>query len=149
MMLMKAVFRIDPLTDPRWPDFLERQPRASAFHSPEWLGALHASYGYLPLAYTTSAPQMSLENGWVFCEVRSWLTGRRLVSLPFSDHCDPLTDNPDDFDDIAHTLQEECEQQNWDYVEFRPETLRLARLSARVGKSRNTTLSRLAASFLG
>jgi len=125
---MKAVFQIDPLTDPRWPVLLQRQPNASVFHSPEWLGALHATYGYLPLAYTTSPPHMPLDNGWVFCEVRSWLTGRRLVSLPFSDHCDPLADNPADLEDIAHTLKEECERQGWDYVEFRPQSLLLGNL---------------------
>ena len=125
---MEAMFRINPLIDPRWPDFLERQPRASVFHSPQWLGALHATYGYLPLAYTTSPPQVPLDNGWVFCEVRSWLTGRRLVSLPFSDHCDPLADNPAELEDIAHTLKEERERRGWDYVEFRPQSLLLGNL---------------------
>lgn len=120
---MEPTFRIDPLTDSRWPGFLERQPGASVFHSPEWLRALHATYGYLPLAYTTSPPHSALENGWVFCEVRSWLTGRRLVSLPFSDHCDPLADDPARLEDIAHALKEERGRQGWDYVEFRPQSL--------------------------
>lgn len=126
---MKPVFRINPLTDPRWPVFLQRQPNASVFHSPEWLGALHATYGYSPLAYTTSSPHEVLENGWVFCEIRSWLTGRRLVSLPFSDHCDPLADNAADLEEIARTLKEECEQQGQDYVEFRPKSQLLANVS--------------------
>ncbi len=39
---------------------------------------------------TTCAPDAPLTDGVVFCEVDSWLTGRRLVSLPFSDHCEPL-----------------------------------------------------------
>jgi len=126
---MNAVFHINPLTDPRWPDFLERQPRASVFHTPEWLGPLHATYGYLPLAYTTSPPHVPLKNGWVFCEVRSWLTGRRLVSLPFSDHCDPLADDPAALEDIAHTLQEERQRKNWDYIEFRPQSPALGNIS--------------------
>jgi hypothetical protein len=29
----------------------------------------------------------------VFCRVRSWLTGRRSISLPFSDHCEPLVES--------------------------------------------------------
>ena len=37
-----------------------------------------------------SPPDEPLENGFLFCRVESWLTGRRLVSLPFSDHCEPL-----------------------------------------------------------
>jgi Acetyltransferase (GNAT) domain len=120
---MKTVFRINPLTDPRWPEFLQRHSRATVFHSPAWLSVLHTTYRYLPLAYTTSPPRAPLENGWVFCEVRSWLTGRRLVSLPFSDHCEPLAENPADLEDIAHALRDDRERQNWDYVEVRPQSL--------------------------
>src|SRR5256886_3244169 len=36
------------------------------------------------------SPDQELQNGIPFCVVRSWLTGRRLVALPFSDHCDAL-----------------------------------------------------------
>jgi hypothetical protein len=117
---MRPVFHINPLTDLRWPDFLSRHPNASVFHTQEWLSALQATYGFAPSAYTTSSPGVALENGWVFCEVRSWLTGRRLVSLPFSDHCDPLTDNRTDLEDIAHTLEAQRKDHKWDYVQFRP-----------------------------
>ena len=118
---MNSIFRIDPLSDSRWPALLQRSPQASVFHSPEWLGTLHSTYGYLPVAYTTSPPDSPLENGWVFCEIRSWLTGRRLVSLPFSDHCDPLVDKPVEFGNFAHTLKETWRREGWDYVEFRPQ----------------------------
>jgi hypothetical protein len=66
------------------------------------------------------APEGELENAWVFCDVRSWLTGRRLVSLPFSDHCDPLGQSPSDFHDIACYLNRKRQESEWDYVEFRP-----------------------------
>ena len=36
-----------------------------------------------------------------FAEMKSWLTGRRLVSLPFSDHCEPLVDSEEDLDVMA------------------------------------------------
>ena len=42
---------------------------------------------------TTSPPGTDLQDALVFCKVRSWVTGRRLVSLPFSDHCEPLVEN--------------------------------------------------------
>ena len=84
--------RIEPLQDPRWGKFLERHPRASVFHTPAWLEALRRTYGYVPVAYTTSLPGRELEDGVVLCQVDSWVTGRRLVSLPFSDHCEPLVD---------------------------------------------------------
>src|SRR5260370_39896401 len=36
-----------------------------------------------------------LESGIVLCRVESWLTGCRLVSLPFSDHCQPIGEKRD------------------------------------------------------
>src|SRR5205085_3632500 len=81
------VYHVDPLKDPRWPRFLEGHPRASVFHSPAWLNALFKTYGYKSIVYTTCRPDEELRNGVVLCRVESWLTGRRLVSLPFSDHC--------------------------------------------------------------
>jgi Acetyltransferase (GNAT) domain len=83
------VYQIDPLTDQRWAEFLTRHPQASIFHSPEWLRALERTYGYRPIVFTT-CKEGKLSDGVVFCLIRSWLTGNRLVSLPFSDHCQPL-----------------------------------------------------------
>jgi len=51
-----TVHVLDPLTDPRWPEFIERHPAASVFHSRGWLRALQMTYGYEPLAVTTSGP---------------------------------------------------------------------------------------------
>lgn len=85
-----AVARIDPLLDPRWRQLLDRHPDAGIFHTPEWLEALRRTYRYKPMVFTTAAPGAPLTDGVVFCRVRSWLTGDRLVSLPFSDHCEPL-----------------------------------------------------------
>ena len=91
-----AVCRIQPLQDPRWAELVNRHPRSSVFHTVAWLEALHRTYGYQPVVYTTCPPGVALEDGLVFCRVTSWLTGRRLVSLPFSDHCDPLLNNSAD-----------------------------------------------------
>ena len=90
------VYAVDPLTDGRWPTFVGEHPLASVFHTREWLEALRRTYGYAPVAYTTSPPADRLSNAIVLCEIRSWLTGRRMVSLPFADHCQPLIENPAD-----------------------------------------------------
>src|SRR5271166_4816066 len=87
---------IEPLTDPRWETFLQQHPRASMFHSLAWLRALRRTYGFPSIAFTTSQDDRKLENAIVFCRVESWMTGRRLVSLPFSDHCEPLVDTQED-----------------------------------------------------
>lgn len=114
------IYRIDPLNDPRWPELVERHPRASVFHTVKWLRTLRLTYGFETVAFTTSPPRSELENGMVFCQINSWLTGRRLVSLPFSDHCEPLCDSGEEIDFLIRYLQAMLEHENWKYMEIRP-----------------------------
>ncbi len=115
-----TVYEINPLRDPRWTEFLESHPGASVFHTPGWLEALHRTYGYEPTVLTTSPPDAELTNGLVFCRVRSWLTGSRLVSLPFSDHCEPLVDGDCDLRGLLRSLEEGVKKGKWNYIEIRP-----------------------------
>ena len=114
------VYRIDPLLDPRWTDLVARHPRGSVFHTPAWLGALRKTYDFTPVAFTTSPPGQTLQDGIVFCDVRSWLTGRRLVSLPFSDHCEPLVDDPGALRALCSFVRGLRTAEGWKYVEIRP-----------------------------
>lgn len=119
------VYRIDPLTDVRWTAFVNRHPRASIFHSRGWLEALHRTYGYEPVVYTTSAPRAELTNGIPFCRIRTWLTGRRLVSLPFSDHCEMLAVDGEELESLLSSAEQDAEREGWQYVEIRPESSQL------------------------
>lgn len=114
----ERAYKVDPLADIRWPELLARHPHASAFHSPEWLRALKDTYGYKPVVFTTTA-EGELQNGVVFCEVRSWLTGNRLISLPFSDHCQPLA-NCEELPAILRSLNGYRKEAKYKYVELRP-----------------------------
>jgi len=113
-------YRLDPILDPRWGQLVERHPLASVFHSVPWLRALQRTYGYKAEAFTTSPPSSELKNGMVFCHVDSWLTGRRLVSLPFSDHCEPLCDSTEDIEFLIRYLQSTFEHEGWKYFQVRP-----------------------------
>lgn len=114
------VCQIRPLGDPRWSDFLVRHPSASVFHSRPWLSALHRTYGFEPTALTTSSPGTDLSNALLFCRVESPLTGQRIVSLPFSDHCAPLTTEENDLALLTSTLRTQLADRRVRYVEFRP-----------------------------
>lgn len=114
-----SVHHIHPIRDPRWAEFVQRHPRASVFHTPGWLDALRRTYGYEPVVYTTSASRSELTNGLVFCRVRSSLTGNRLVSLPFSDHCEALVDDAEDLECLLDSLERETKVEGWKYVELR------------------------------
>jgi CelD/BcsL family acetyltransferase involved in cellulose biosynthesis len=114
------VFQIDPIHDSRWPLFLRSHPNASVFHTPGWLQALQRAYDYQPVAFTTSAAGQPLENGVAFCRVNSWLTGSRLVSLPFSDHCQPLAKWSEAAAAICRELERELAREKYRYIELRP-----------------------------
>ena len=115
-----AVYRFNPLADARWPELLQRHSRASIFHTPGWLEALRRTYGYEPVVYTTCAPGQDLSNGILFCQIKSRLTGRRLVSVPFSDYCQPLCDRDQDLEEILQELERSLAKENWKYLELRP-----------------------------
>jgi CelD/BcsL family acetyltransferase involved in cellulose biosynthesis len=112
--------QIDPLNDSRWVEFLLRHPRASIFHSPEWLEALRRTYGYNPVVFTTNRAGEPLRGGVVFCKVNSWLVRTRLVSLPFSDHTEPLVPDQATMQSLLNFLAEGTEREQWASVELRP-----------------------------
>jgi CelD/BcsL family acetyltransferase involved in cellulose biosynthesis len=118
--LATDVYEVDPLCDARWERFVNDHPQASVFHSPSWLRALKSSHGYDPFVLTTCSPNATLTNGLVFCRIKSWLTGKRIVSLPFSDHCHPLASDPVELDDLLGRTRRWVDAGEWNYVEIRP-----------------------------
>lgn len=111
--------QLAPLTDPRWEPLVHRHPDSSVFHSSAWLRALQQTYGFEPLAFTSSPPDSDLSDAVLFCLVKSWLTGHRLVSLPYSDHCEPLA-TLDVIDELCAALGQEVLNKQLDYFELRP-----------------------------
>ena len=110
---------IDPLHDARWADLVERCQASSVFHTPQWLEALRRTYAYQPVAFTDASADETLRNGLLFCRVRSWMTGRRLVSLPFSDHCEPLVESPATLEGMTDLLATRVKEEGR-YIELRP-----------------------------
>src|SRR5262249_29621570 len=112
--------QIDPVQDPHWDSLVQAHPKASVFHTVPWLRTLQATYGYKPVAFTTCPPHSELWNGLVGCEIESWLTGHRFVSLPFSDHCEPLCDSADELVFLVRHLQHISEEKKRKYFQLRP-----------------------------
>jgi hypothetical protein len=117
-----SVCEVNPLTDARWDELVNRHPRAGVFHTSRWLSVLQRTYGYKPVVFTTCGPSEPLRNGLVFCKVNSWITGRRLVSLPFSDHCDLLADSAAEQDELLAHVCECVTRDGYAHAEIRPTT---------------------------
>jgi len=112
---------ISPIEDVRWTELVNRHRDASLFHSKAWLTALRDTYNYDPVVFTTtSSAEGPLANGFVFCRVKSWLTGQRLVSLPFSDYCELLCRGDEDPNAFLAALEGEIRTRGWRYIELRP-----------------------------
>lgn len=93
---MKAL----PISDPRWLRFINNHPDATIFHHPAWSNLLKACYGYQPVTLVILDETGEIASGLPLMQVDSWLTGQRMVSLPFSDFCQPLlskTTEPTEF----------------------------------------------------
>ena len=46
--------------------------------------------------------------------------GYRMVSMPFSDHCQPLVETYDTLRIVLSSLAEQMNRENWKYIELRP-----------------------------
>ena len=113
------MYIFDPVTDARWTTLVEQHPDACAFHSRGWIEALARTYGYKTIAVTSSEPGQSLADALPLCRVESWATGRRLVSLPFTDHCQPLAGSGAAAETVKF-ISEFAERERYRFCEFRP-----------------------------
>ncbi len=108
----------NPLEDADWNNRLVSAPGHSFFHTSNWARVLHESYDYQPVYATT------IENGALLTlipvmEVRSILTGRRGVSLPFTDYCEPISTDKRHLLTTMNCLREYGKGADWKYIEFR------------------------------
>jgi CelD/BcsL family acetyltransferase involved in cellulose biosynthesis len=80
---------VNPLRRPDWDSLLEGHPQSSIFHGSAWARVLHDTYGHQPF-YVAQFDGTRLAGLLPVMEVSSRLTGRRGVSLPFTDSCSSL-----------------------------------------------------------
>lgn len=113
--------RIDPLSGRHWDQIIDRHPDATIFHTSAWAKVLAETYGYTPYYFAASDSTGSV----VAClaEVNSWVTGKRGISLPFTDQCSILRSDTcdDDVDAFRHSIETGA-QMAWRSIEFRGAT---------------------------
>jgi hypothetical protein len=110
--------RVNPLEDAGWDARLKTCPAASFFYSAAWARVLNGSYGYSPV-YFVQNEAGQLRSLLPIMEVDSWLTGRRGVSLPFTDHCEPISPDPASFRAVFQEVMVYAKERGWKYLECR------------------------------
>ncbi len=110
---------LDPTTFPGWDERILCARNYSFFHSSAWTRVLCESYGYRPSF-------LALSRGGEFSlvipmlEVESFLTGKRGVSLPFSDCCEPIRfQRSTGFLKLVGVARQRAEKSGWKHLDFR------------------------------
>jgi CelD/BcsL family acetyltransferase involved in cellulose biosynthesis len=109
---------LDPLSYPSWDSLLETSDQATFFHTAAWARVLSESYGYKPL-YFTMLDSGKLVGLIPVMEVDSWLTGKRGVSLPFTDICHPIADSAGTFQELLDAVVGYGRKAGWKHIELR------------------------------
>ncbi|MDN5205416.1 GNAT family N-acetyltransferase [Fulvivirgaceae bacterium BMA10] len=108
----------DPIKIPDWNDKMEKIDDSSFFHSSNWAEVLHKTYGYEPV-YLTIWNKEQIVGLVPFMAIRSFLTGRRAVSLPFSDYTLPLLPEGISWKKLWSKIITQAEPYNWKTIELR------------------------------
>jgi hypothetical protein len=109
---------INPLLYEKWDEIILTKGMYSFFHSSAWAKVLFESYKYQPI-YFTVMNKDALSVLIPLMEVKSYLTGKRGVSLPFSDSCHPIIESNINIKDVLDHILEYGKNRNWNYFEIR------------------------------
>lgn len=112
------VRRLDPLAGSEWDDLVASHPEAGLFHRAAWARVLVRTYGHHPL-YLACYQAGSLTALIPLMEVRSVLTGRRGVCVPFADYCGPLYFAGGSPRVALDALSALAKERGWRYFELR------------------------------
>lgn len=109
---------LDPTRDREWDRLVLTHPRSNFFHGSAWARVLMQTYGHRPyyLHFSKNGCPVAL---LPLLEVSSAFTGRRAVSLPFSDFCGPLVFSGADLTSLLEPIKTLARQQQWRHVELR------------------------------
>jgi CelD/BcsL family acetyltransferase involved in cellulose biosynthesis len=110
---------VNPLEYPDWDGLVAAHRESSFFHGSAWARVLNRTYGHAPL-YFCKVAEKKLRTLLPIMEVSSIVSGRRGVSLPFSDFCTPMAaDEAEDTRLLYEAAVEYGRERKWRYLECR------------------------------
>lgn len=113
-----ALDPVDPTSVHDWDERIAAHPDATVFHTAAWARVLSSTYGYLP-TYFVAIESDRLIALFPVMEIRSWLTGTRGVSLPFTDECAPILPGEMGWAEAVRPVIRRAQARGWKTLEFR------------------------------
>ncbi len=110
---------IDPSADSRWDAFVESHPLGWICHLSGWKKVLEKSFKHMKGHYIVLLRNNNIRAALPVFEVRSWLTGNRLVSIPFATLSDPLVSDSDDMNELLKSAVSLSNKLSTSYIEIR------------------------------
>jgi lipid II:glycine glycyltransferase (peptidoglycan interpeptide bridge formation enzyme) len=85
--------------DQEWDEFVKSSPMGEIYSSSTWRRVVEKSFGHIRARHLIVKDGNSghIVSALPLYEVKSWLLGKRLVSVPFGTLCDPLAKSHEDF----------------------------------------------------
>jgi len=109
---------VNPLEEANWDELVLTCPEHSFFCCQAWARVLSQTYGFSP-CYLVRRQGDRLSAMLPMMEVRSWLTGRRGVGLPFSDYL-PWSARPGkEEEQLVNEALDLGRERSWKYVEIK------------------------------
>ena len=109
------------ITDKHWQDYIFKEPNHTIFHHPLWAQVISETYGYQTFAMVNIDDSGEIVAGLPLVYINSWLTGKRWISMPFSDQCKMLGRDKHSLMSLANGLIQEVESRTVPFVEIRDE----------------------------
>ena len=105
--------------DERWEQFLNSTNNKNIFHHPNWINNLAKCYNYQPYILCVSDKDGKLTAGLPIIKIKSALTGKRWISLPFSDYCQPLYETEKALEQLKIELVKSLQEDQISNIELR------------------------------
>ncbi len=115
-----------------WNHLVATHPLGSVFQHTAFLKTIAATFPHTtPYCVSLLDEQEQCRGGLALFLVKSWLTGRRLVSIPFTFYADPMVSSPEEFARLFPRVLELSQREKASYIEIK--TLNSAPLLAGAG----------------
>lgn len=106
----------------RWDEFMKSHLNGSPFHLANWMKTIEETYFFEPVLYVYKNENHNIGGVFPFSLIKTPLIGSRMVSLPFSDYCGPLCNDPMHKGELLARVIEEYKEQV-KYIEVRSKIL--------------------------
>ena len=102
----------------KWQKFIQNSKDSTIYHTLEWKQVLEETYNYKPY-YFIAKENNKIQGILPSFQIKSFITGNRLVSLPFSYLGGPIATSDEVMEKLINTAKNKTNELNCKYLELR------------------------------